>query len=142
MSRNRWAAAAVAVLVLALLLVALGRWERSRRADEQNAGLGDVLAAVGPLDSPSLSAFRFLTSFQCLLYRRGSNRVALELCFDEEGRLVEGFDRRGEDPKIWSLRDDSGRSTIRVDRGEVDRLLIRTGVPPRLIEAVHRRFAD
>jgi hypothetical protein len=39
--------------------------------------------------------------------------------------VVEAFDRRAEEPKIWSLRDDPTRSTLRVDRNEVDRLLDR-----------------
>ena len=127
----------LAAVALAALLVALGRWERSRRADEQAEGMGRVLAAVGPLDSDSLSAFRYLKNFQCLLYRREVNQVALELCFDVEGRVIEAIDRRSGDPRIWSLRDDPERSTIRVDRAEVDRLLMRMGVPRRLIDAAH-----
>ena len=89
-----------------------------------------VLALVGPLDSGSLKAFRYLADFQCLLYQRGENPFALELCVDKRGRLVEAIDRRGEDPSIWSLRDDPTRSTIYLDRREVDTLLHRMGVPP------------
>src|ERR671910_1312203 len=69
-SPRRLAALGLAALALAALLVAVGRWERTRRADEQNSGMARVLAAIGPLDSPSLSAFRVLTAFQCLLYTR------------------------------------------------------------------------
>jgi hypothetical protein len=141
-SPRRVLAGGIAVLVVAVLLVAVGRWERAHRADEQVDGMGRVRAAVGPLDSPSLSAFRYLTNFQCLLYRRGANRVALELCVDAHGRLVEAIDRRSGDSKIWSLRDDPERSTIRVDREEVDRLLIRMGVPRRLIDEAHARAAS
>lgn len=137
MSR-RVAAAVLAALVVAAALVAIGRWERARRADEQLAGMRGVLERVGPLASPSLSAFRYLKSFQCLLYERGGNRVALELCFDADGRVIEAIDRTGDGgPRIWSLRDDPSRSTIRVDRAEVDRMLVRMGVPTRLIEAAH-----
>jgi hypothetical protein len=114
----------VAAVVLAAL-VPLGRWERSRRADEQNRGMGVVAAAVGPLDSPSLSAFRDNQDFDCLLYERSGNPFALELCVDLQGRLIEAIDRRGDDPEIWSLRDDRGRAIISVDRGEVERLLDR-----------------
>lgn len=143
MTRGRVAAGALGALALAVVLVAVGRWERDHRADEQVAGMKRVLAAVGPLDSPSLSAFRYLTDFQCLLYRRGGNRVALELCIDPAGRVVEAIDRRGSgDPEIWSLRDDRERSTIRVDRAEVDRLLVRMGVPRRLIREAHARGAS
>jgi hypothetical protein len=137
MSR-RVAAAVLAALVVAAALVAIGRWERAHRADEQVAGMRRVLERVGPLASPRLSAFRYLKTFQCLLYERSGNPVALELCFAADGRLIEAIDRTGDDrPRIWSLRDDPSRSTIRVDRAEVDRLLVRMGVPARLIEAAH-----
>jgi len=134
-TRGRLAGWALAAVVLAVLLVAVGRWERSRRAREQVDGMRTVLTAVGRLDNPTLKSFRVLVSFQCLLYERGGSPVALEVCFDPAGRLVEAIDRRGDEPRIWSLRDDPTRSTIRVDRSEVDRLLEREGVPRRLIEA-------
>jgi hypothetical protein len=139
MTRRRAVGGLLLVLALAALLVAVGRWERDRRADEENRGMRGILAAVGPLDSPSLKAFRYLQRFQCLLYERNGNPVALELCVDEEGRLIEAIDRRFGDPRISSLRDDPTRSTIRLDRAEVDRLLMVEGVPRRLIDAVHQR---
>lgn len=142
MSPRRLAALVLAALAVAALLVGIGRWERGRRADEQNAGMQRVLAAVGPLDSPSLSAFRVLTSFQCLLYTRHGNRVALEVCVDPRGRVVEAIDRRRGDPDISSLRDDPSRATLRVDRAEVDRLLRRMGVPQRLIDFIHARSSS
>ena len=142
MSRGRLVVAAILVVFVAALLVGIGRWERSSRADEENEGMRSVAAAVGSLDNPSLSAFRYLEKFQCLLYERGGNPVALELCFDSSGRLIEAIDRRGDgDPKISSLRDDATRSTIRVDRDEVDRLLLRMGVPQRLIDAARSQGA-
>jgi hypothetical protein len=141
MTPRRIVAGLLAALAVAALLVAVGRWERGHRADEQVAGMRRVLEAVGPLDSPTLKAFRYLTSFQCLLYERKGNPVALELCVDTEGRLVEAIDRRSGDPEISSLRDDPTRSTIRLDRAEVDRLLMLQGVPRRLIEEAHARGA-
>lgn len=135
---RRGVAIAIACVLGAAVLVGIGRWERTNRADEELAGMRRVQAAVGPLDNPTLSAFRYLGSFQCLLYKRDGNEVALELCFKEDGRLLEAIDRRGDgDPKIYSLRDDPAKATIRADRAEVDRLLIRMGVPPRLIETIH-----
>ena len=131
-----------AVVVAAALLVAIGRWERDRRADEEMRGMATVLAAIGPLDNSTLAAFRFLTDFQCLGYRRGENPVALEACFDADGRVVEAFDRRQGEAEIWSLRDDPTSSTLRRDRAEVDRLLLRMGVPERLIRDVHERAAS
>ncbi len=123
------AAAAVAILVA---LIPIGRWEASRHADSELAGMRRVLAAVGPLDQPLLDAYRVNvgTGFDCLLYKRGANRFALELCFDKQGRLIEAIDRRaGGDPRISSLREEPSDSTIRVDRGLVDRLLKRLGAP-------------
>ena len=121
--------AVVATLVL-LAMVPIGRWERSERADEQVRGMGRVLADVGSLESNRLKAYRYLEDFQCLLYQRGSNPFALELCVDKRGRLVEAIDRRSGEPQIWSLRDDPTRSTIYLDRLQVDTLLHRMGVPP------------
>lgn len=142
MTARRIAAGILLTLLVLGGLVFVGRWERAQRADEQTDGMRTVLAAVGPLDGPTLSAFRYLQDFQCLAYRRDRNPLALELCVDVEGRVVEAIDRRSGEPKIWSLRDDPTRSTLRVDREEVDRLLVRMGVPPRLIRAVHERAAS
>jgi hypothetical protein len=126
---TRRASAAIAIVVAAVALVVIGRWERSRHIDDEVRGLRGVRAAVGPLDSPSLDSYRVsLVPFDCLLYRRGSNRYALELCIDEDGRLVEAFDRRN-GFHVWSLREEPTASTIRVDRQEVDRLLHKLGVP-------------
>jgi hypothetical protein len=123
---RRGIALAGLVLVGLLVLVGIGRWERSHRAGEQNREMRAVVAEIGPLDSPSLSAFRYLptSDFDCLLYERGGNPFALELCADREGRVIETIDRRGGgDPEIASLRDDHTRSTVRIDRAEFDRLL-------------------
>ena len=130
MSRGRLVVIVVASLAVLLALVPIGRWERSQRADEEVRGMERVLAAVGPLESDSLKGFRYLENFQCLLYRRGRNDFALELCVDKRGRLVEAIDRRSGEPEIWSLRDDPTRSTIYLDRLAIDTLLHRMGVPP------------
>jgi hypothetical protein len=138
MSRRRLLLVVAAAALAVLALVGIGRWEGAHRADEQMAGMRRVLAEVGPLDSSSLSAFRYLSKFQCLVYERGSNPLALEVCVDADGRVVEAIDRRSGDPKIWSLREEPSRSTVRVDRAEVDRLLRKMGVPQRLIVEAHR----
>ena len=126
---RRYAVAAAACALALAALVAVGIWERGHRAESEVAGMGRVLTIVGPLDNPSLTAFRYFNTFQCLVYRRSGIRLALEVCFDGDGRLIEAIDRRSGQPDIWSLRDDPTRSTIRVDRVEVDRLLERMGVP-------------
>ena len=123
-------AAAVAILVLTGLVV-LGRWERRREIDEQLRGMAAIQALVGRLDSPTLSGYRVLPGFDCLVYRRGSNPFALELCVDRAGRLVEAIDRRRPERRIYSLRFEPDASRIRVDRAEVDRLLRRMHAPRR-----------
>ncbi len=124
MSR-RWTIALAAGLVGALVLVGIGRLERSHHADRQNAGIAQVRDDVGKLDNPSLSGFRFLARFQCLTYARGSNRFALELCVDRAGRVIEAIDRRSGETEFWSLREDPELATVRVDRAEVERLIVR-----------------
>lgn len=115
-------------------LGAVGTWERERRADDQSQGIAAVLASVGRLDSPSLHGFRILVNFQCLVYERGRNEFALELCVDHDGRVVEAIDRLGGEPLVWSVRDDPTRSNVRVDRATVERLLRRMNVPQRYLE--------
>jgi hypothetical protein len=124
--RRLGTAVAVGALVLAAL-VPLGRWEGERHAETEVQGMARTLALIGPLDSSALSGYRVLPGFDCLVYRRGDNPFALELCVDREGRMVETIDRRRFERRIHSLRDDPGASTLRVDRALVDRLLRRMG---------------
>lgn len=137
MTGRRVAAIAAAAVAVALVLVFVGRWERSHRADVQNAGMRRVLAEIGPLDNATLHNFRYLSGFQCLLYTRGKDPFALEVCADAQGRVIETIDRRRNPPKIWSLRDDPTHATVRIDRTEFDKLLVELGVPPRLIRIAH-----
>jgi hypothetical protein len=118
----------VAVVVL-VALVPIGAWERERRADEESAGMRAVLEEVGSLDSQDLRGFRIFANFDCLVYERGRDDFALELCVDDHGRVVEAIDRRDGTPEVWSLRDDPSKSEVVVDRREVNRLLRRMNVP-------------
>ena len=128
---SRPAVLALAAVAALAVLVVVGRWEGRHHARSELAGMRKTLAAVGPLDNRTLSAYRIDidSRFDCLIYKRGSNRLALELCFDRTGRLVETIDRRSGAPKISSLREDPDASTIRVDWAEVVRLLKRLGAP-------------
>jgi hypothetical protein len=121
---------AAAVLLVALVLI--GRWEGHRHERAEIRGMQRVFDLVGRLDNSSLDAYRIDIDFRfdCLLYRRGADPYALELCFDRSGRLAEAIDRRNDRIKISSLREHPEASTIRVDRGEVVRLLKRLGAPP------------
>jgi hypothetical protein len=143
MSRRTLVVGAVAAAAI-LALIPVGRWERQHRADVEMRGMEKVLAAMGPLDekrcpatsaSPSscLKGFRVLANFDCLVYQRGGYPYALEVCADDDGRVIETIDRRSGDPRISSLRDDPTSSDVRVDRREFDRLLVRMGVPARLL---------
>ncbi len=119
------AIAVVGVLVLAAL-VAVGRWERGRWVHSQVEGMKRVRVAIGPLESKSLDGYRMLPGFDCLVYRRGPNPYALELCVDSAGRVVQAIDRRGA-RVYYSLQAEPTASTFRVDRARVDRLLRKMG---------------
>ena len=125
---RRAAPPAIVVAVLLALggLVLIGQSEGRRHAREENRGIAEIRALVGPLDSPSLDRYRLLPFFSCLLYKRQENPFALELCIDAEGHVVEAIDRRNRrTPRIYSLREEPSAATVRVDRAEVDRLLRR-----------------
>ena len=119
----------VVVVVALVALVAIGAWERERRADDQSAGMRAVLEQVEPLGSQALRGFRIFANFDCLVYERGRNDFALEVCVDDRGRVVEAIDRRDGTAEVWSLRDDPSQSEVVVDRAEVNRLLRRMNVP-------------
>jgi hypothetical protein len=125
------AAAVLGAVVLLAVLVLAGRWEGSRHERAEIAAMRRTFQRVGPLDNPSLEAYRIDVDFEfdCLLYRRGSNPYALELCFDRSGRLAEAIDRRSGKARIASLREHPQASTIRVKRAQVVRLLKRLGAP-------------
>ena len=122
-----WLLRSVVVAVAVAALVAVGRFERSHEATREVHGFRIVERLIGPLDSPTLSGYRVLPGFDCLTYRRGGNVFALELCVDRAGRVVEAIDRRSFERRIWSLTFDPSRSTERVNRAEVDRLLRKMG---------------
>lgn len=126
---KRLVLAGSAALVLLAVLVAVGACERERRAEHESDGMRAVLAEIGPLDSQELRGFRIFARFDCLVYERGRNDFALELCTDDRGRVVEAIDRRDGTAEVWSLRDDPLRSEVAVNRGEVNRLLRRMNVP-------------
>jgi hypothetical protein len=127
----RIGAAALALLGLLGALVAVGRWEASRHARDENARIARIRALVGPLDRPKPDAYRVGISgrFDCLLWKRNGFPYALELCFTPDGRVVEAIDRRNGGLHIASLREDPGRATTRIDPAEARRLLQRLGAP-------------
>ena len=49
--------------------------------------------------------------------------LALQLCFDSQGRLIQSVDRRPDQPRYSSLEYEPSLSTIRFPRARIDRLL-------------------
>ncbi len=127
----RWLVAGAAGVLVLAALIPVGRWERSRHAHRELAGIRKVLKAIGPVDQPALDAYRIAVGpgLDCLLYRRGTNPFALEFCFDGAGRVVEAYDRRGSGPKIWSIREDPSASDVRIDRRRLMALIDRLQQP-------------
>jgi hypothetical protein len=122
------ALALVAAVVAALVgLAVLGRWEKHRWVQSVVRGQGRIVRLVGPLEQRSLVGFRVLPQFDCLVYRRGAELLALELCVDGKGKLIEAIDRVGGARRYYDLESDPGAATIRLDRAEVDRLLRKMG---------------
>jgi hypothetical protein len=118
-----WRLLSVAAVAVIVALALVGRWERQRWVDSQLRGMRRVVRLVGPLDQRSLTGYRVLPSFDCLVYRRGPDQLALELCVDRTGRLLQAVDRRGGARRYYDLHSDPGAASIRLDRAEVDRLL-------------------
>jgi hypothetical protein len=112
--------AAIAALVL---LVAVGRWEQHHAARTEMDGMRSVLAAIGgDIASSRLSGYRYGPP-DCLAYHDNTMLLALQLCFDADGRLVQSVDRRAEQPRYSSLEYEPSLSTIRFPRARIDRLL-------------------
>lgn len=123
MSWLRLSALVAAVVALLVALAVVGRSEKHSWVDSQLRGMRRVARLVGPLDQRALTGFRVLPAFDCLVYRRGADLLALELCVDRAGRLVVAVDRRGGVRRYYDLHSDPGAASIRLDRAEVDRLL-------------------
>ncbi len=120
---RRALAIGVAALAALALLVAVGRWEQRRAARKELAGMRTVVAAIGgKIVSPSLSGYRFGPP-DCLAYHDRVMLLALQLCFDSQGRLVQAVDRRPDQPRYYSLEYEPSLSTIRFSRTKIDKLL-------------------
>ncbi len=59
----------------------------------------------------------------CLAYHTRTMALALPLCFDSEGRLIQTVDRRPEEPRYSSLEYEPSLSTIRFPPSRIDKLL-------------------
>ena len=82
-----------------------------------------MLAAIGGrIDVTSLSGWRYGPP-NCLAYHDKIQLFAYQLCFDQQGRLVEAVDRRGPQPVYYSLEYEPSLSPIRFSPALVDQLL-------------------
>jgi hypothetical protein len=112
---RRTLAGGVAIGLILVALIPLGRWERSRSLRARLDGIDRVAEAVGPgLTGRDLSAYRIARPVDCLMYASGPISLRWELCFDVSGRLVEAIDRRTEPAHIWSVREEPGAARVRV----------------------------
>ena len=118
-----WRLLSLGAVAAIVAFVFVGRWEKRSWVDSQLRGMKQVVQLIGPLDQRSLIGYRALPAFDCLVYRRGADRLARELCVDLSGRIVEAVDRRGGARRYYDLHSDPGAASIHVDRNEVDRLL-------------------
>jgi hypothetical protein len=118
-------AATFALLIAAVVLLVVGRWEQRRAARKELAGMQMVLAAIGNrIDSPTLSGYR-VGPPDCLAYHGADLLLEYQLCFDAQGRLIEAVDRRPLEPNYFSLEYKPALSTIRFPRTQIDNLLRR-----------------
>lgn len=110
--------AGIGVLLVAVVLVVIGRWEESRSARDEMRQMRLVLTAVGDLSRRRPTGYR-VGPPDCLSYATPKNLYGLQVCFDRVGRVIETVDRRPTQPKYASLAYDPALSTIRVDRKSV-----------------------
>jgi hypothetical protein len=121
----------VVVVLAAVVLVGVGRWEQRRAVDRQVAGMRSVLAAVGGRpDVKTITGFRY-GSPSCLSYVADNFIFALQLCFSSDGRLVTAVDRRGPSPVYYSLEYKPSLSPIRYDPAGIAALLRRARAKSR-----------
>lgn len=120
---KRIGAATALGVILALLVVGVGRWERNRAARAANAEMRHVFDLVGTsLTSRKISGYR-LGSPDCLAYEVKPVPYALQLCMDAEGRLVETVDRRAGKPVYASLMWQQSLSTLRFRPADIQALI-------------------
>lgn len=116
------------LVVLAVALVAVGRWEESRSARDEMRKMRVVLSAVGDLTRRRPTGYR-VGPPDCLAYATPKNLYGLQICFDRSGRVIETVDRRPTQPKYASLAYAPSLSTIRVSRLLVDELFALKRIP-------------
>jgi hypothetical protein len=119
----------IAAVATAGILVLVGRWEEDRAVAEQVSNLRAMRMLAGQLGGPRLTSSRDETTLDCLLYSVGENPVAVQLCYDSAGRLVEAVDRRNREPVYWSIVHSPEEASVTVDSARIARILRKHGWP-------------
>jgi hypothetical protein len=129
----------VTIIVISLVasaLATLGSVEGDHAADRQIRGMAAVQREVDSTPAPP-SAFRITPTLYCLLYRRGANPFALELCYDRTGRLEQTIDRRNfVSPTFWDLEYDPARAHHEISPRKLAEELRRMGAFRHLVVPV------
>jgi hypothetical protein len=123
-ARARTVLAAGSVLTVAAAIVG-GRWEAHRATHAEQRGIARLFAAAAA--NPVPDGYRIDSRFRCLLYKRGVQPFAYELCFDSQGRLVEAIDRLSGTPVASTLRSQPQDATIRVRSSGIDEVMRQMG---------------
>lgn len=119
---RRFVAGVLIASVTAASLVALGRLEAARAAEAQREGLERAFELVSNrIAQPN--TYRLSDELACFLYGIGVNAVAVELCFDRSGRLLESSDRRQAQSRVFSLRFAPEEADIVVPTTRLERAL-------------------
>jgi hypothetical protein len=110
----------VCVIVMAVVLVVVGRSERSSEQRHNLDGIAFIRSLVGTrVATPD--DYRVSPDLYCLLYDSRGRVFALELCADQHGRLVEAVDRRGSVPVFYSVTSEPGVARDSISLGLVSR---------------------
>lgn len=120
---RRVAAWAVGAVVVAALVVVVGRWERSRERAHNLHGIELVRRLVGDRVSHPFD-YRVSPGLTCLIYPTAASPIALELCVDPYGRIVEAVDRRGAYPAFYSVTSEPAVATLRLDPTAANRWVL------------------
>jgi hypothetical protein len=113
---RRIALSGVGVAVVCFGLVLVGRSEAGRETRHENDQMRKTLAMVSPNLGERLSYYRPTPWFGCFIYGFGSlDPFGVEICVDDQGRVIETIDRRRGAEHIASLRYEPSAARVHLD---------------------------
>jgi hypothetical protein len=124
---HRWLVAAACVIVAAVLVVIVGRAELASERRKEIDGIALVRSLVGGKIAKPVN-FRVSPDLYCLIYESGGRPIALELCADRYGRIVEAVDRRGSLPVFYNITFEPQVATEHIDMHFVAQAIARLEV--------------